>query len=98
VSFAFPLAAPPAVDLVDDGVAPPAQCPGSLANPQASPGHLCVYESPAHQNATNLLVVEPTLDVASGLGKASRFGFSMRANSIVPGAVRTSGTWALTAP
>lgn len=47
ISFNIPLAAPLAasqVHYVEAGATPPAECPGTVAEPAASPGNLCVYK------------------------------------------------------
>jgi Collagen triple helix repeat (20 copies) len=47
ISFDIPLAAPLAaaqVHYVEAGSTPPAECPGTAAEPKAAPGYLCVYE------------------------------------------------------
>ena len=44
ISFVFTLSAEPTVVIVPDGTTPPANCPGTVALPQAKPGFLCVFE------------------------------------------------------
>jgi hypothetical protein len=44
VSFGFRLSAAPTVHFITVGTTPPAQCPGTVTDPQASAGHLCIYE------------------------------------------------------
>jgi hypothetical protein len=95
VSFPFPLSTAPTGHFVGDGATPPGECPGSVSSPQASPGHLCVYQSGVDIAATEEQVFDPTLDTTSGAGKGSRFGFSVRATAGAA-VVRTSGTWAAT--
>jgi hypothetical protein len=94
ISFGFSLASDPTPHFIQNGTAPPAQCPGTEANPQAAAGHLCVYEghieNVASRNVTN---------TDGGDGTASRFGATVFA---IPGAgagrVWSEGTWAVTAP
>src|SRR3954471_370008 len=45
ISFSFPLASAPTAHVIPDGGTPPNECPGNDGNPQAAPGHLCVYEA-----------------------------------------------------
>src|SRR6478609_4995322 len=42
-SFNIPLTAAPAPIYVEEGATPPAECPGSVAEPAAEPGFLCVF-------------------------------------------------------
>ena len=44
ISFGFVLASAPAPHWIAAGASPPAECPGTVANPQAQAGHLCIYE------------------------------------------------------
>jgi hypothetical protein len=43
VSFLIPLASAPVAHFIAPGAPPPPQCPGSVADPTASPGNLCVF-------------------------------------------------------
>ena len=97
VSFPVPLAAAPTAHFVASGGPASADCPGSAAVPAANPGHLCVFQSSVDIAATEENVFDPSTDTAAGAGKAGRLGFSVR---VTAGAsvVRTSGTWAVTAP
>lgn len=45
VDFGANLTTPPAVHYIETGATPPAECPGTVAAPDAAPGHLCVYET-----------------------------------------------------
>ena len=49
-TYAAALAAAPDLHMIADKTAPPSQCSGTAADPQAAPGNLCVYESPNHGN------------------------------------------------
>jgi hypothetical protein len=49
ISYPFPLAASPAVEVVQEGGSPAENCPGSAAAPSAAAGHLCVYVGGGHQ-------------------------------------------------
>jgi hypothetical protein len=98
VSFPFALASAPTVHFVADATAPTPECPGSLSDPQAVAGHLCVYQSAVHINTSSTTIFDPLVDAASGAAKSSRFGFSMRTTSSGAGVVRTTGTWAVTTP
>ena len=49
IMFNLRLSVPPVVHYINVGAPVPAECPGTLADPQAAAGHLCVFEG----NATN---------------------------------------------
>jgi hypothetical protein len=92
VSFGFRLASPPAVHFIASGAVPPAACPGTQANPEAQPGHLCVYERFRNNVST------PSVCNMDSCPAADRFGFSVQANSLAAGIIALSrGTWAVTA-
>jgi hypothetical protein len=95
--FPFALATAPTSHFILDGATPPAQCPGSLSNPRASPGHLCVYESKKHGGTTTFKeIFNPENE---GFGTSSRFGFGIDLdNSKAPENAWSQGTWAVTAP
>jgi hypothetical protein len=108
-ALSFPLALPraPSVVVVPGpyctvsnlcpAMPPPPSCPGSIANPQAAPGVLCVYEGSTRQNLTG----PPQLaDPATGApGGASAVGAVLTATPAdVAKPAYDSGTWAVTAP
>jgi hypothetical protein len=49
ISFGAQLASPPARTIVMNPPGP-AQCPGSVADPKAAPGHLCIYGRRSHRH------------------------------------------------
>jgi hypothetical protein len=93
ISYQFPLPSVPADHYLPPGAASTAECPGSAANPQAAPGHLCVYsESRANVQTTY-----------SGDGmnfdKKDRYGFAINVTSSGTASVFYDvGSWAVTAP
>jgi hypothetical protein len=97
VSFVIPLAAPipfANVSLITPGGAPTSACPGSATKPQATSGHLCIYEA-ENINTGGPFVFNP--DVPGGESGAGAFGFAIGFNPLV----NTSdwggyGTWAVT--
>ena len=94
--FAFPLAAAPTgVHFIPSGGTPPADCPGTVSDPKAAPGHLCVYEKVA-SNRASVCVLDP-LDYAT-CGTANRFGFGIYFTAVGTGFIADTGTWAVTAP
>jgi hypothetical protein len=94
VSFGFTLSAAPAVRFIPLSATPPAECPGTGANPQAAAGYLCVYE------VVNLNVTNPpsVCTLALACGAAMPWGFVYVLNSLAAGLVSSRGTWAVTAP
>jgi len=92
LAFVFTLASAPAAHFIPLGGTPPAGCPGTSANPQADPGHLCVYEDNTG-NTSSKLVCSSVLCPA-----ATRWGAQIRGNSAAAGSSWMRGTWAVTAP
>jgi hypothetical protein len=93
VSFQYPLANPPALNIVDPNGATTAACPGITGGngqtPQASAGNLCVYIT-GKQNA-----LTPTFPASA----SNRLGFSIETKSGgVAGDFWVVGQWAVTAP
>jgi hypothetical protein len=95
ISFGFQLASAPTAHIIPSATAPPAECPGTSINPQAAPGHLCVYEA-VGGNRNNLRVFNP----ADGGGGASRWGAAVAFDVGGPSTGNTFsyGTWAVTSP
>jgi hypothetical protein len=93
ISFAFPLASAPTIHIIQAGGVPPTQCPGTAANPQADPGHLCVYVRVAN-NGTTVGSYGPDDQTNP------RFGLVLlKASANASGANNeTAGTYAVTAP
>jgi hypothetical protein len=97
ISFQIPLASPPVVEIVAKGGAATVTCPGTVANPLASPGRLCVYES-AISNNDGLSSFSPETGVHD---IATRFGAGLFITGPAgPDSLhRTSkGSWAVMAP
>jgi hypothetical protein len=86
--------APPA-NFIDVGEGPTASCPGSASNPQAAPGHLCVYE--AHQSHTDsgATMFHPSSGITY---QADPYGAGLWKTSFGTGRAESYGTWAATAP
>ena len=73
---------------------PPAECPGTVTNPRARPGHLCAYENSVGGPIAGRGIFNPTTD---GAGSTTRFG----AGVYIIGSAGNKwigGTWAATAP
>jgi hypothetical protein len=85
--------------LVRPGQAAPPECPGTLDEPKAAPGHLCVYEGPGTIGVTPASTV--SLADPSRLGSGSlEKGFLVVATADAPrGPARLAGiggSWAVT--
>jgi hypothetical protein len=78
------------------GSASTTDCPGTAANPQAAPGHLCIYERAA-QNVTNRCMMR-TGATYNVCGTADPFGTSVLVRSLGAGAAASVGAWAVTIP
>ena len=85
------LPASPTRHFIPDGGAPPAGCSGTRADPQASPGHLCVFEG-ANNNNLDIVVI---FEANPGEG---RYGFDFEVFAAGAGNYWDYGTYAVTAP
>lgn len=88
---AAPLA-PPA-NIILFGSPPTLDCPGSFDNPQAAPGHLCIYER-LRSNVSTVVV----LDSLGASNRADRTGATMFIASAAVGQAYSLGKWAVTIP
>jgi hypothetical protein len=88
--FGLRLPASPARHFIPDGGVPPASCPGTLTNPQAAPGHLCVYQG---SNISNQSTGIDETNAGTG-----RYGFTFLIFALAAGNYWSYGTWAVTAP
>lgn len=94
ISFGFELAAAPTPNFRAAGSAPNANCPGSAADPQAAPGHLCVYESQSSNRGSVVLFTGTT----GAFPAASKWGAGVWLIPAAAGNAYSYGTWAVTAP
>jgi hypothetical protein len=95
-SFGFRLPAAPIVHYIPVGSPVPADCPGTATNPQANPGHLCVFEVSAI-NATTRGICNPESNGCPA-GSASRDGFAVFTGIQTAGqSMYVFGSWAVTA-
>jgi hypothetical protein len=85
ISFPIPLAAGPAVNYLPPASAPTAACPGTVDDPTATPGNLCIYGR--RQDGA-----VPTIEL-EGAGRTG-----VRLFPIDTGDTQYDGTWAVTAP
>ncbi len=95
-SFGASLAAAPSASMIGAGGSPTPSCPGSADDPQAAPGHLCVYEqSVAGEPFRCLFRVAPFAFCGD---RVNTFGAGVWIRSSAAGATYSLGTWAVTAP
>jgi hypothetical protein len=96
ISFGFTLPSAPSPHYRGSGAPPTADCPGSVSNPQAAPGRLCIFE------AGRINMGQPSIcnPVTATCGTTvSRFGANLEAFSNNSSAnYFANGTWAATAP
>jgi hypothetical protein len=92
VSYPVPLSFDPTVRIVQLGDSPPAQCPGTLTNPRANAGNLCVFVGVA-----NNVGAVSRYGMADGANNF-RFGVVLIADATGSLGTDISGTWAVTAP
>jgi hypothetical protein len=104
VSFGIPLLAAPAVNYIKVGGMVPVGCEGgTVENPVAKPGNLCVFAR-VEENSLGTPQIcsnaeNPTFTACSQrpTAAADPFGFDIGAISESEGHVRDYGTWAVTA-
>ncbi len=93
ISFPIPLSAPLEAShthIVTVNTVP-AQCPGTVAEPKAEPGNLCVYESTDTELGNLIQVTNPAAPTASGTATSGAVLISSYASEYV------HGTFAVTA-
>jgi hypothetical protein len=94
ISFGLQLhKVPVLVNYVPHGSSPPPGCFGSFHEPEASPGSLCVYESPGRLNVKEARVFDP---ISGENTEANRFGAAIEATAEKAGEYGVRGTWAVT--
>ena len=93
ITVAFALGDAPTPHYIAYGASAPTACRGTPSDPQADPGHLCVYESVPASNSSGRV-----FDPLSGADNtANKFGAGVTATSDGAGDFRVRGTWAVTA-
>ncbi len=90
LSFGWTLSAAPITHYINDGAIPPAGCSGTVAAPNASPGHLCVFEA-----QSNLANQRRTINATGSYGLASPFGAGVTVTTTGAGNVYVYGSWAV---
>jgi len=92
-SFGYTLPSAPLPVFIPAGGTPPATCPGTVSNPQALVGYLCIYEqyNQGHDAFTCVVNV-----LTGGCGSTSRFGFGIAIYPAGAADFVSWGTWAAT--
>ena len=91
LSFGRSLSEVPTAHYIAYNETPPSECPGSVEQPEASAGHLCVYED----GRLNI----SSANVTTTAGESSTtFGAFVNATATSTGLASIRGTWAVTAP
>jgi hypothetical protein len=93
ISYPFPLAGNPSVEIVQEGDSPTSHCPGTSTSPSAAPGFLCIYVAFVGGASS---VSWYAADDGSGDASHGVVVYSFSTGS--SGTNEASGTWALTAP
>ena len=94
VTFQLPVTTSPTVTVMASGAAPSAACPGTVGEPAAAPGNLCIYE----RSRSNAGSAPQAFAPSEGEVGTDPYGFMVRTTSAAAGQVYISGTWAVTAP
>jgi hypothetical protein len=97
ISFGFQLSAAPTSHVVPVGGPSPAECPGTITNPQASPGHLCVYEGDV-ANISSVVTCDTEQAGCGPVGTTNNNGVGVVGYQTASGDKYMIGTWAVTAP
>lgn len=114
VSFALPLRVPLAAGQMNviplNPLVPADGCPGSISDPQAAPGHLCIYANTRISAPAGSVDPQPEVRIGgAGTGRPAveRWGFRLTGvwscNRLLGGMCEgtppvITGTWALTTP
>jgi hypothetical protein len=77
------------------GSAPTTNCPGTLADPQAAPGHACVYEFARSTNTVSVVMLNTATNTTNS---ATPTGFTILVNGNGVGNTFSYGRWAVTVP
>lgn len=89
VSFGVQFPTAPIAHFINAGAVPPAGCSGTPAAPNASPGHLCVFERTGANVSSRNVFGEAGIP-----GTVSAFGFNTYIISAAAGTVYSYGSWA----
>ena len=95
ISFGFLLATGPTAHFIPAANPAGPSCPGTAAAPEASPGHLCIYEAKGI-NLARTAPIDPMTGTETGSVRA--YGTGILAQAAVAGPFFSGGSWAVTAP
>ena len=96
ISFEMPLASAPTVKVVPNGGPVPTGCSGSVSNPHAASGNLCLFVG-WNINTTTPDNIQGTYRVEDGAQGVSRRGTVVFVWAAGAGLFETTGTYAVTA-
>jgi hypothetical protein len=97
ISFGAQLPAAPARNIVMTGST--TQCPGTVADPEAAPGQLCVYVGDRINNGTiDTITDSATPGGLPTVGGTTRQGAGVVVLAAAAGTFGARGSWAVTAP
>ena len=94
ISFTFPLAAAPNVEVIQAGGAASEHCPGTIEGPSAAAGYLCLYTT---ASSAPVMTYNPATE-ALGAAKNGAIAFTELECAATPCNAHLVGTWAVTAP
>ena len=97
ISFPFPLASRPTVQVVARGESPPSGCSGSVTHPGAAPGNLCIFEG-WHTNFAPGQTKEFVPEESGGNNESGFTGAILYGRAEKTGVFEDGGTFAVTAP
>jgi hypothetical protein len=94
ISFTFPLAAAPNVEVIQAGGAASEHCPGTVEAPSATAGYLCLYTTAS----TGPVATYNPVTEAIGATKNGAIASTELECAATPCNAHLVGTWAVTAP
>ena len=94
ISFGLQLASAPTVHYIKSGAAPPAGCTGTVGNPGAAAGNLCIFETASANGTAG--EVDPLNPITGSANVATVFGAAVSVVASGTGSFATYGTWAVT--
>ena len=96
-TFAASLSSTSVAHFIPMSGTPPAACPGTVTEPEAQPGHLCVYEA-SQANRGAPIIYDTALLGGFASGVAGKYGFTIYFSALGAGFESSYGTYAVTAP
>jgi hypothetical protein len=97
LTFQVPLPTPPTFNFIPMGGPATANCPGSVADPEAAAGFLCLYEGGSQNKGMGQQPQTCSSSGGCGPNAADKFGVGLQLSSGVAGFAYSAGTWAVTA-